>query len=332
MWDGALPRHEGVSRVHHFVFSMSLGAIVSSVLAVAGCVAGADELAPAPGGPIAVEPAGAPDVVRCATPAPTEEEIARDVAVAAAHAVGLRPVAPPAPGTGRAVQGATGGTIPVYVHVINAGSSVANGNVSDATIASQLSVLNSAYAGTGWQFSLAATDRTTNTAWYTGCASGSTETAMKNALRQGSADDLNLYLCNPSGGVLARATYPWQYSANPKYDGVVLLNSTLPGGSAAPYNLGDTATHEVGHWMGLYHTYQGGCARSSNAGDLVADTPAEVAGAYTCATARDSCPTIPGVDPIFNYMDTTTDDCMREFTAGQDARMDQQFTLYRFGK
>lgn len=227
----------------------------------------------------------------------------------------------------------TGGTIPVYFHVINKGSGVSNGDITDTAISDQINVLNAAYASTGWTFVLAATDRTTNSTWYNGCATTSTETSMKNALRQGTADDLNLYSCNPSGGLLGWATFPSSYASSPKYDGVVILYSSLPGGSAAPYNLGDTATHEIGHWMGLYHTFQGGCAKNaSTGGDLVSDTPAEKSAAYGCPTGRNSCASITGDDPINNFMDYTDDSCMNTFSSVQDTRMDSQFSTYRYGK
>jgi len=226
-----------------------------------------------------------------------------------------------------------GGTINVYFHVIRNGTGLANGDVPDSQIADQITVLNNAYAPWGWVFNLISTDRTTNATWYT-CSGGSCETQMKNALRKGTADDLNIYSNNMGGGLLGWATFPSSYASNPKNDGVVILFSSLPGGSAVPYDLGDTATHEVGHWMGLYHTFQGGCAKQANGGDLVADTPAERSPAYGCPSGRDSCsgPRFPGLDPISNFMDYTDDSCMFEFTSGQDSRMDAQFTTYRFGK
>lgn len=226
----------------------------------------------------------------------------------------------------------TGGVINVYFHVIRRGTGVSNGDLTTTMINNQMNVLSNAYAMAGWSFNLVAVDRTTNTTWFNSCASSTVESQMKAALRQGSADDLNIYSCNPSGGLLGWATFPSDYQSRPTLDGVVLLHSSVPGGSAAPYNLGDTATHEVGHWMGLYHTFQGGCARSSTGGDQVADTPAEKSPAYGCPGGRDSCKNLFGLDPIENFMDYSDDACMFEFTAGQDARMDAQFTTYRFGK
>jgi hypothetical protein len=222
----------------------------------------------------------------------------------------------------------TGGTINVYFHVVSNGAA---GDISSQMINDQMSVLNQAFAPTGWQFNLISTDRTSNATWYNGCY-GTAETAMKNALHQGTADDLNIYTCNPSGGILGYATFPSSYNSAPSRDGVVLLFSSLPGGSTVPYNLGDTGTHEVGHWMGLYHTFQGGCNRKASGGDAVADTPAEQSPAYGCPNGRDSCGNIAGLDPITNFMDYTDDACMFTFSGGQDSRMDSQFTNYRAGK
>jgi hypothetical protein len=225
-------------------------------------------------------------------------------------------------------ENATGGTINVYFHVIRRGTGVANGDIPMSQITAQMNVLNSAFASTGWSFNLAQVDRTTNASWFTMGAGTSAERAAKSALRRGTADDLNIYSANPGGGLLGWATFPSWYDGDPIDDGVVILFSSVPGGTAAPYNLGDTGTHEVGHWMGLFHTFQGGCGTT---GDSVADTPRERSPAFGCPVGRNTC-SQAGSDPIRNFMDYTDDSCMNMFTAGQDTRMDAQFTAFRFGQ
>jgi Pregnancy-associated plasma protein-A len=226
---------------------------------------------------------------------------------------------------------ARGAAINVYVHVIS--NTAGAGNVSDAQINEQLNVLQSAFATGGFSFNRVAITRTVNNTWYTMSPGSTAESQAKNALRQGTADDLNLYIAGIGGGLLGWATFPWDYAARPKLDGVVVLNASLPGGNAVPYNLGDTGTHEVGHWMGLYHTFQGGCSKNaSNGGDLVSDTPAERSPAYGCPTGRNSCANIAGLDPITNFMDYTDDACMNTFSTGQFARMESAWTAYRLGK
>jgi len=221
-------------------------------------------------------------------------------------------------------------TFNVYFHVIK--NSAGAGSISSQQIQEQVNILNNAFASMGFSFNLVQVTTTVNDAWYTAGPGTTAQTAMKNALRVGGKADLNIYANNIGGGLLGYATFPSSYASRPKDDGVVLLNASLPGGSAAPYNLGDTGTHEVGHWVGLYHTFQGGCKNSSTSGDFVVDTPAEKSPAYGCPTGRDSCTTGPssgGVDPITNFMDYTDDACMNTFSAGQGSRANAQCTTYR---
>ena len=265
--------------------------------------------------------------LRCSTPSPSE----RDMELQEEH---LQSISTPARSGGRMQIGtdATLVTINVYFHVITNTSGV--GNLSDTTIANQIKVLNDSYSGltggvnTRYRFVLAQTIRTANNTYF-GAGYGSTaERSMKTALRRGGAADLNFYTNQPSTGELGWATFPSSYSSNPSMDGIVCDWRTVPGGSFSPYNEGDTATHEVGHWLGLYHTFQGGCSKNN---DLVTDTPAERSAAFGCPTGRDSCAgkQYPGVDPIENFMDYTDDFCMYKFTAGQSTRMDSLTGAYR---
>ncbi len=258
-----------------------------------------------------------PGFQRCATIEPDDAEKLRVEGM-------IAPLLAAKPGVSR--QALSGGLINVYFHVINKGAGIANGDISTQMISEQINVMNGGFASTGWSFNLVSVTRTNNSTWFNDCEAN--EAAMKNALHAGTAKDLNVYTCVP-GPYLGYATFPSSYANQPKLDGVVLLHSSLPGGSAAPYNLGDTGTHEVGHWMGLYHTFQGGC---NGSGDSVNDTPAEKSPAFGCPANRDSCRNKAGADPITNFMDYTDDACMDRFSSGQDTRVDAQYSTFRAGK
>lgn len=213
-------------------------------------------------------------------------------------------------------------TIPVAIHVIYSGS---EGNVPDSQLQAQIDVLNAAFASRGYSFTILSIDRTNNSTWFTMQPGTTAEQQAKSALVISPTTTFNFYTAKPGGGLLGWATFPWNLASNPTNDGVVVLFSSLPGGTAAPYNLGDTGTHEAGHWLGLYHTFQGACSSSN---DLVSDTPAEASPAYGCPVGRNTCRS-SGADPITNFMDYTDDSCMNTFSAGQGTRMNSIVSTYR---
>jgi hypothetical protein len=221
-------------------------------------------------------------------------------------------------------------TVDVYVHVVSDG---ATGNVSSTAINDQITVLNAGFSGreggadTGFRFRLAGVDRTDNPAWFNAGPGSPDERAMKTALHRGDASDLNIYLTTAEA-FLGWAYFPSTYKTKPYIDGIVIDWESLPGTStryAGAYDLGKTATHEAGHWLGLYHTFQGGC---NNWGDYVDDTPAQRTATRGCPEGKDTC-SDTGLDPIHNYMDYSYDSCYDQFTPGQSARMQDQWLFYR---
>jgi len=214
-------------------------------------------------------------------------------------------------------------TIPVVFHVVRR----SNGawNVRNRQIKRQMYVLNRSLNSKGFQFTLQKIKRYRNNRFARGCLNARVERSFKKRHAVDPAHTLNIYSCRPAQGVLGYAYFPSDFPESSFMHGVVLLHSSFPGGSSAPYNRGDTATHEVGHYLGLFHTFDGGCSRR---GDRVADTPAERSPAFGCPKGRNTCPA-RGRDPIRNFMDYTDDACMNQFTDGQDSRMHDQVSTFR---
>ncbi|KAJ7600889.1 hypothetical protein C8J56DRAFT_911535 [Mycena floridula] len=216
----------------------------------------------------------------------------------------------------------------VNFHVIYANETLAGGYVPDEQLNAQVDVLNKAYNSTGISWKLANVTRTRNENWFlkAGPDGEEEQTQMKTALRTGEAFDLNVYTVGfneGSGkGLLGYATFPIDYAAKPKDDGVVMKFSTLPNGTMPK---GHTLTHESGHWSGLLHTFESGC---SGDGDSVDDTVPEKSAASGCPINRSTCPG-GRPDPIHNFMDYSDDSCMVGFTPGQGTRIQEQMRTYR---
>ena len=247
------------------------------------------------------------------------------------------------PGTGQvhqdlpaSAQGKAGAnftaTVPVYFHIVTDG---AIGALTDNQVAAQIAVLNNNFAGregcdrTGFSFELAGVTRTDNADWFYGGIGGTNEHTMKQTLHQGGSNALNLY------STTAAAYLGWAYlpdiltkPGQAYLDGVVFDWESIPGTTdtyAGRYDQGETATHEVGHWLNLEHTFFGGCNAN---GDFVDDTPAQKTPTSGCPAGKDTCKE-PGLDPIHNYMDYSYDACYTEFTAGQTQRIQDAWLFYR---
>jgi hypothetical protein len=223
-------------------------------------------------------------------------------------------------------------TVPVYFHVVTDG---ATGALTEAQIAGQIDVLNNSFAGgeggadTGFRFTLAGITRSDNADWFYANPGGADEDTMKRTLKQGGNNALNLY-STTAGDYLGWAYLPdiTTKAGQVHRDGVVFDWESIPGTSttyAGRYDQGETATHEVGHWLNLEHTFFDGCNAK---GDFVSDTPAEKTPTSGCPAGKDTCKA-PGLDPIHNYMDYSYDSCYTEFTPGQVQRMRDAWLLYR---
>jgi len=234
--------------------------------------------------------------------------------------------------------------IPVVVHVLHNKPAE---NISTAQIKSQIAVLNKDFraknpdkskvpavwrglvSDAGIEFKLATKDpsgkpTTGITRKKTNRTSFGTDDSMKSAATGGvdawpTNKYLNIWVCTLAGGILGYAQFP---GGPPKTDGVVILNTAFgtKGTASAPFNLGRTTTHEVGHWLNLRHIW--GDTEDCSGGDLVADTPNALTPNFGTPTfPHVSCSNGPNGDMFVNYMDYVDDKAMFMFTTQQVARM-----------
>lgn len=215
--------------------------------------------------------------------------------------------------------------IPTYVHVMRADDG--SGGVEKKNIKKQLKLMNKYYEP-HFKFIQKEITYTDNTEWQTNMFYYTDqEKDMMSAVHMGGRNSVNIIIVEETINDYWGYSYlPEELdSDNPMLDYFLIIGSSMP---LTPYDettLGHTATHEAGHWLGLYHTFEGGCR---GYGDGVSDTPPQKSASYGCPIGRDSCQG-GGKDPIHNFMDYTDDTCMNEFTDGQVDRMLSQWYEYR---
>ncbi|KAF9525892.1 pregnancy-associated plasma protein-A-domain-containing protein [Crepidotus variabilis] len=217
----------------------------------------------------------------------------------------------------------------VYFNIVASNLTEAGGYVPQKQIDDQMTLLNTKYVGTGISFKLLSVTRVVSRYWHETIDSGfyrPQTDAMYSLFHKGSSTTMNVYSVGfYDAGLNGYSTLPASYKSSPKRDGVVLLYATLPGGTSKDRQ-GGTLVHEAGHWLGLRHTFQGGC---TGAGDGVDDTPPSAEANFDCPIGLDSCPGDNFPDPIHNYMDYTDETCRTEFTPGQIDLMHKSVATWR---
>jgi hypothetical protein len=202
-------------------------------------------------------------------------------------------------------------SIPIAFHIIHDNG---YGDVAEQRIIQQLNILNQSLSFLGFNFTLHSINRVDNPSWFYHIPGSPEEIEMKNALAINPLQVLNFYICQIGDGYIGYAHFPSDYPEDSKMHGVVVKHTSLPGGTEPYYSDGDVAVHEIGHYLGLFHTFEGGCEGD---GDLVDDTPYQYTPGNVFCLIQDSCPDKPGDDPIDNFMDYSSDACKIRFTQGQ---------------
>lgn len=256
---------------------------------------------------------------RCATPDPNKAILRRSIA------------------TARARPESAGGLItelrvPVIFHVLHHGETA---YVSESRLAQQLQQLNADFRSARVTFELDAAEYSDEESWYLMAPAElageyelpDVEAEVKTALGRDRERALNVYVAEIAfEGLLGWATFPWQIEDNMALDGVVIGHQTIPDPAQADAPLGRTLTHEVGHWLGLLHTFQNGCEEP---GDGVEDTPFQAEPTSGCPRSEPSCPNSEEPDPVANFMNYSDDSCMQSFTDRQVRRIHALSAVFR---
>lgn len=247
--------------------------------------------------------------------------------------------------------------IPVVFHIIHDDSLQ---NISQAQIMDQIRILNEDFRRTvgtpGFSSDAASTDMQIEfrLAQYDPNGNKSDGIIRIKSALTGNADDavkalsywnsdkyLNVWVVknikdnNPATMTLGYAQFPWDRASRPTTDGVVVRADVVGTvGIGLAKHAGRTLTHEVGHWLGLLHTFQGGCSGGTNCatqGDGVCDTPPVESASNGCPVGKNSCtfdsPDLP--DMVRNYMDYSDGTCQNTYTAGQKTRVYGSLASYR---
>ncbi|KAK2596796.1 hypothetical protein QQS21_006125 [Conoideocrella luteorostrata] len=202
--------------------------------------------------------------------------------------------------------------------------------ISDDDFKNQISLLNKHYNPASISFKLLGLNRTVNKDW----SSNLQHDTMMTQLHKGNESALNLYYVHTvdeAGDYSGLCHYPDSVGGTTgvsfKLGGCVVEYSNVPRKAIVHNFRGFTTIHEVGHWFGLPHTFEGDSC--SGPGDGIADTPAQANATVGCPARRDSCPDQLGDDPIHNFMDHSDEECQTEFTPGQFKVMHDMWTKYR---
>jgi len=226
-------------------------------------------------------------------------------------------------------------TIPTHVHIIldNEGGN----NISDARIQQNMDIMNydmsgrpqdGNYTSINFRFQLVSIQRVTHQAWsQLGVVTGP---LYKSSLTIDPTNNFNFYITSMNAGILGYSPFCFYGPQDSFIHGMTVHPDAIVGGSAVPYSDGQTATHEAGHHLGMFHAWQGGCNRQ------IGQQPPDICPQDTNTRG---CPDEPPAscgdpecpDNIHNHMDYSEDACRWYFTPGQSDYMDMRIAMFHPG-